>query len=409
MTAQMVSNHPSTLPYSDRFFDDPYPVYAWYRANRPVAPVQFPNSRRPVWWVTRYRDVRAVLEDGRFSSNPLSANDATAAAQLPLADTSDVSAGAIAYSDQPVHGHRRKRAVRVFTARRVEYLRAFIEATSADLLDALASRTEADLIAHFAAPLPIAVITGMLGVPESDQHNFRGWFDTLISTDPDDAARAPAAAAASTEYIQQLIAENRAHPGDDLISSFIGLPEDDAMSDVELLAMVITLLFSGYETTLNLIGTGTLALIEHPAQLELLRTDPSLVDQAVEEMLRYESPATATLWRYPKEDVSFGGTVIPKGDPVLPMLASANRDPDAFPDPDALDIQRGNLQHVALGHGIHVCLGAALARLEARIAFPMLLSRLPDLRLAIPRDDVRFRHSMFARGVRELPITYTAR
>jgi cytochrome P450 len=400
---------PPVAPYSDAFVQDPYPTYAWFREHSPVAQVRYPNTSTDVWWVTRHADVKRILANPKlFSSDPQHANAATAEASLPFFDKSELILGGVAFADPPLHTHRRKLIGKTFSPRRVEAMRQTVEQVTAELLSVMADGSgAAELMDTFAKPLPVRVIAGQLGVPASDHQYFRRWLDLMISTDPDEFAQAPVAVGEMVSYLSELAATKRAHPGDDLVSDFVGTSDgDNGFTDVELLGIVFALLVAGYETSSNLIGNGTVALLEHPAQLAQLRGQPDLIGPAMEEMLRYDSPSTSVVWRFPTEDVEIAGVAIPSGDPVLPLISSANRDPAAFADPDRFDIARTDLDHVSFGYGPHFCVGAALGRLEVGIALPALLADFPTLSLGVHREELRFRSAFMTRGLLELPVRW---
>jgi cytochrome P450 len=400
---------PPVAPYSDAFVQDPYPTYAWFREHSPVAQVRYPNTSTDVWWVTRHADVKRILANPKlFSSDPQHANAATAEASLPFFDKSELILGGVAFADPPLHTHRRKLIGKTFSPRRVEAMRQTVEQVTAELLSVMADGSgAAELMDTFAKPLPVRVIAGQLGVPASDHQYFRRWLDLMISTDPDEFAQAPVAVGEMVSYLSELAATKRAHPGDDLVSDFVGTSDgDNGFTDVELLGIVFALLVAGYETSSNLIGNGIVALLDHPAQLTKLRSQPALIGPALEEMLRYDSPSTSVVWRFPTEDVEIAGVPIPSGDPVLPLISSANRDPAAFADPDGFDIGRTDLDHVSFGYGPHFCVGAALGRLEVGIALPALLDSFPTLSLGVHRAELRFRSAFMTRGLLELPVRW---
>jgi cytochrome P450 len=400
---------PPVAPYTEAFVQDPYPTYAWFREHAPVTQVRYPNTSTDVWWVTRHADVKRILANPKlFSSDPQHANAATTEASLPFFDKSELILGGVAFADPPLHTHRRKLIGRTFSPRRVEAMRRTVEHVTTELLTAMADRSgAADLMDTFAKPMPVRVIAGQLGVPASDHQYFRRWLDLMISTDPDEFAQAPTAVGEMVGYLSELVAAKRARPGDDLVSEFTGASDGgDGFTEVELLGIVFALLVAGYETSSNLIGNGTVALLEHPAQLAKLCRQPALIGSALEEMLRYDSPSTSVVWRFPTENVDVAGVAIPAGDPVLPLISAANRDPEAFTDPDGFDIARTDLDHVSFGYGPHFCVGAALGRLEASIALPALLARFPDLSLGVPRDELRFRSAFMTRGLLQLPVQW---
>ena len=313
-------------------------------------------------------------------------------------------------SDPPDHERLRKLVNKAFTARRVERLRPRITAITARLLEDMPAhggrkvQPEVDLLASFAFPLPITVICELLGIPVGDRDDFRTWSATIVSN-----AAAPevfqAHTTAMVRYFMALLAAKRREPGDDLLSALIAArDEEDSLSENELVSMAFLLLVAGHETTVNLIASGVLALLLNPAELARLRAEPALIDGAVEELLRYVSPVNHTTFRCAAEPVEIGGVRISRYDPVLIALSGANRDPARFGDPDRLDLGRDSAGHLAFGHGIHYCLGAPLARLEAEIAISALLTRFGSISLAVPAASLRWRPSTLIHGLESLPV-----
>ena len=288
-------------------------------------------------------------------------------------------------------------------------MRGRIEALTHDLLDRVRGRDGMDLIRDYALPLPTTIIAEMLGIPEADRHGFHRWSNRIVASSSSATGRLMSIPTIwkFMRYIRKLIAARQAAPGDDLLSALVRAKEaGDALSAEELLAMVFLLLVAGHETTVNLIGNGALALMEHPDQMEKLRNNPSLLRTAVEEMLRFHSPVETATERYALTDVAVAGTTIPRGAVVLAAIASANRDERQFPNPDALDVTREPNRHLAFGLGIHFCLGASLARLEGQIAIRNLLDRAPSLRLAVAPGALRWRRGLVLRGLEALPVTF---
>jgi cytochrome P450 len=301
---------------------------------------------------------------------------------------------------------------KAFTPGRVAGLRPRIEAITASLLDAMAGGGSGgdpgdgvvDLITAFAFPLPMTVICELLGIPDGDREEFKTWSQVILSSTAT-FEEYRAAGGAMYAYFTRLLADKRAAPADDLLSALITARDSgDSLDEPELLAMIFLLLVAGHETTVNLIATGTLALLTHPSELSRLRSDPALLPGAVEELLRYANPLNHATDRYAPEPLEVGGVTIPAGEPVLVVTSSANRDPDRFPDPDRLDLGRDASGHVAFGHGIHYCVGAPLARLEGEIAFGALLSRFPGLSLAVDPAALRWRPSSLIHGLERLPV-----
>jgi cytochrome P450 len=311
--------------------------------------------------------------------------------------------------DPPDHTRLRRLVSKAFTPRMVEQLRPRVQAIADSLLDSVAGRGEMDLIDEYAFPLPITVIAEMLGIPAADRDRFRQWSDALVAAVPPQPAGPAAveAAEALRRYLERLFEERRRVPAEDLITGLVQVEEaGDKLSEQELQGMVYLLLVAGYETTVNLIGSGTLALLEHPDQLAKLRNAPALLPAAVEELLRFCSPVATSTVRYAAADIAVREVIIPKGDMVFVVIAAANRDPARFLSPDVLDITRADNKHLAFGHGIHYCLGGPLARLEGEIALGTLLRRMPGLRLGVAPEALTWRPNLVLRGLVKLPVVF---
>jgi len=306
--------------------------------------------------------------------------------------------------------HTRLRALvhKAFTPRLIEQMRGEIQVLTDELLDAAEPRGSMDLIADFALPLPLTIIGRILGVPAKDNNKFHRWTKTLLSagTNPNYVVFIPTTMR-FMGYLKKLIKERRAHPKDDLITALVQAKDgSDKLSGDEVLAMIFLLLVAGHETTVNLIGSGSLALLEHPDQLEKLRCEPAIIKPAIEELLRFVCPVEMATERYAREDITIAGTTIPRGELVLAVIGSANRDADYFDNPDSLDVTRENNKHLAFGLGAHYCLGAPLSRLEGQIALSTLVRRMPNLRLSIAPDQIRWRGGIILRGLEELPVSF---
>jgi cytochrome P450 len=381
---------------------DPYAVYARLREAGPVHRIAGTDGL-PAWLVTRYDDVRQALADPRLS---LDKRNAAPGGYRGMALPPALDANLL-NMDPPDHTRIRRLVSQAFTPRRVAQLREPIRKTADQLLDAIAPYGRADLIASYAAPLPINVICDLLGVAPEDRRDFRAWTDALVAPDPAEPSRAKEAVGAMLAFFTELIARKRAEPADDLLSALIAVrDEEDRLSEDELMSLAFLILFAGYENTVHLIGNATLALLSHSGQLAALRADPGRLGGAVEELARYDGPVPLAIRRFPTEDITVGGVTIPAGETVLLSLAAAHRDPHRFTDPDRLDIGRDSTGHLALGHGIHYCLGAPLARMETEIALAALLERFPRLELDVPYGELRWRPSMRARGLLTLPVRY---
>ncbi|MEW6474055.1 MAG: cytochrome P450 [Actinomycetota bacterium] len=387
--------------------DDPYRRYAEARREAPVRPVVLADGR-PAWIVTGYDEARQALLDPRLAKNIGKA----------LAVRPDIVAAGFAHplfahhmlsADGDDHSRLRRLASGGFSASRMAALRPRVQAIVDGLLDDLErvpAGESVDLVAAFTLPLPMTVISEMLGVPVEDRPRVRAWFDAVFATpiSPAGDAEARAAADAIYAYLGDLVAAKRAEPADDLISVLSASVDGDRLDEEELLSTAWLLIIAGHDTTVNLIGNGLVALFRHPDQLARLRSDLSLVPAAVEEFLRYDGPVQHTTFRMTTEPVTIGGVEIPAHEQVLVVVAAANRDPDHFAEPDRLDIGRTDNRHVAFGHGLHFCLGAPLARLEGEIAFRSLLQRFPALRPAVPLDEFHWTYRVVLRGLDGLPV-----
>ncbi|NJN17830.1 MAG: cytochrome P450 [Oscillochloris sp.] len=311
-------------------------------------------------------------------------------------------------TDRPDHTRLRALVSRAFTSRHIQALAPRIQAIADQLIAAFATQAEIDLIDAFAFPLPIIVICELLGVPVEDRASFRRWSHAFIGI-ADQAYAYGQSLTEFVQYISRMIAERRANPRNDLISSLVHAEEQgDRLSEQELFSMIALLIVAGHETTVNLIGNGMAALLQHPDQAALLQREPALIDAAIEEFLRYAGPVEMATMRYAAEDVQIEGIMIRCGTPVVVVLAAANRDPAAFADAAALDITRDARKHVGFGYGVHYCLGAPLARLEAAIAFNTLLARLPGLQLAVPANQLQYNEGTIVRGLIRLPVRWQA-
>lgn len=405
-----MSQPPRVDLFDPSFKADPYPTYARLRSSAPVYRAALPDGRG-VWLITRYDDVLAVLKDQRFVKDWRGALTPEQLAQVPpIPEVMKPLSQNMLDTDPPDHERLRALVSKAFTPRLIERLRPRVQAISDGLLDAVQDRGEMDLIDDYAFPLPITVIAELLGVPAEDRNNFREWSDAAVSGNASQEYMEQILIPhmqAFTDYLRALFEEKRSNPKDDLVSALVRAEEaGDRLSEDELLGMVFLLLVAGHETTVNLIGNGVLALLQHPDQLRKLKEDPSLIKPAVEELLRYDGPVETSTERFAREDVEIGGQVIPRGEMVLVVLAAADHDPERFPDPDELDITRTDNRHLAFGKGIHHCLGAPLARMEGQIAISTLLRRMPNLRLKGSPESLSWRPGMILRGLRGLPVEF---
>ncbi|MDX2600129.1 cytochrome P450 [Streptomyces caniscabiei] len=385
--------------YGPGFTENPHPVYAALRARGPVHRVRLPkhDAHHEVWLVVGYEEARAALADPRLSK------DAAKAGRTFLDE--ELIGKYLLIADPPQHTRLRRLIAREFTGRRVERLRPRVQEITDSLLDAMLPRGRADLVESFAYPLPLTVICELLGVPELDRAAFRKLSTEAVA--PTSGESEYAAFVQLAAYLEQLVEDKRcAPPADDLLSALIRTTDEDGdrLSPAELRGMAFILLIAGHETTVNLITGAVHALLTHPGQLAEVRADMSLVDAVVEETLRHEGPVENATFRFAAEPVEIGGTVVPAGDAVMVGLAAADRDGARYPGLDRFDIHRDARGHLAFGHGIHFCLGAPLARMEAGVALRALLRRCPEL--ASDGSPGEWLPGMLIRGVRSLPVRW---
>jgi cytochrome P450 len=397
---------------SPRFKANPHPFYARLCEEAPVWRTTLPD-RRTAWFVTRYEDVAGVLKDDAFAKDPLNAQDPKQRAEGPWVPGFLKPLGRNMLDlDDPDRRRLRTLVSKAFTPRLIERLRGRIEAICQGLLDAMDRKARAELIRDYALPLPATVIAELLGVPAGDHRKFHRWSNRIVSVSSDrDVWRALPAAVAFIRYLRKMSERRRSSPEDDLISALVQAEEaGDKLSQDELLAMSFLLLVAGHETTVNLIASGTLALIEHPEQLEKLKANPQLIKPAVEELLRYTSPVEIATERHARRDLEVSDTRVPRGELVFGVLGSANRDEQYFDDPAVLDLGRDPNKHLAFGRGgVHHFLGAPLARLEGQIALTALLQRFPGIDLAMTSESLRWRRGLFLRGLERLPVELGSR
>lgn len=405
-----MNNLPVVNIASREFKADPYPFYARLRAEAPVYRTVLPD-KQPAWLITRYDDVLMVLKDDqRFVKSPYNAKSPEQIKKLPWVPAMfrplDSNILGIDWDD-----HKRLRGLihQAFTPRMIEQMQGRVERLAQELMDAAERRGRMDLIRDYALPVPLTIISEILGIPAKDQGKFHRWSKGLISVSSTGSILlAIPYGMAMMRYLRRAFRERRKSSqlnDTDLIAALVRAEEaGDRLNEGELLAMVFILLIAGHETTVNLIGSGMLALLEHPDQMDRLRRNPELIKNAIEELLRYVSPVETATERYAREDVTLHGVTIPKGDMVLAVIASANRDEQHFPDADRLDITRESTKPLAFGQGVHYCVGAPLARLEGRIAIGALVERWPELRLAAAPSTLRWRSGLTVRGLESLPV-----
>jgi cytochrome P450 len=393
-------------PFAPGMLANPYDMYRALREHDPI----HRSEMMEAWVLTRYDDIDAVLTDNRFSADRTRARTRFAEMMAqrqeefgPFSRTQTMLT-----SDPPEHTRLRRLVSKAFTPRAVENLRPRIQDIVEYLLAEAGKKGEFDMVHELAYPLPVIVIAEMLGVPPEDRHRFKEWSDKIVATlsgpftPPEVLEAGRVAVEELAEYVGEVISERRLEPREDLISGLIAAEEGgQVLSEEEIFATCILLLVAGNETTTHLISNGMLALFRNPDQIDRLRNDLSLMPSAVEEFLRFTGPVHGT-GRVPKEDIEIAGHVFHEGEMVFTLLAAGNRDPSHYLDPEKLDVGRNPTDHLALGDGIHFCLGAPLARAEAQIAIGTLLDRFPKLRLL--DEDPEWGGTFIIRGVKQLNV-----
>ncbi|MET8442791.1 cytochrome P450 [Streptomyces sp. NPDC004981] len=383
------------------FLQDPYPTYAAMRSACPVQAVASGSGGRLSYLVTGYAEAREALADARLSKD----TSAFFAGKESKRRLHPAVAHNMLSSDPPEHTRLRKLVTKAFTTGAVAELRPFIARVTDDLLDQWPVGEPFDFVTGLAVPLPVIVICELLGVPDEDRPDIQRWSGELFAAGQPEVI--DAASHSLADYMTDLIAAKRRHPGNSLLDRLISARDGhDRLSEEELVSLAVLLLVAGHETTTNFLGNATLSLLQHPAELDRLRQNPNDIPAVLDELLRFDSPVSTATFRYTTEAITLGGTDIPAGAPVLVALGAANRDPERFPSPDQLDANRDAAGHLAFGHGIHRCVGAPLAKAEAEIALRAVLTRFPGLRLAVPPDQLQWRHARLVRGLASLPVLY---
>lgn len=376
---------------------NPYPIYRALRAQNPVVWVDEGQSGEGWWLVTQYDLADAILKDPRVWKD---------ASRMGFQNEDSFFGNSMLFQDPPKHTRLRSLVNRAFTPRLISRLEPRIIAIVDGLLDHIGEQKDVDFMSAFAMPLPVTVIAEVLGIPVEDRQQFREWSRLIIGTDDEPVEESIKATKQLGGYFDELIRRRRKAPGEDLLSDLTALQEaGDRLSHQELLGMCVLLLVAGHETTVNLMGNGLYALLQNPGQLGRLRQDPALIESAVEEMLRYDAPVQWGTFRFAGESISIGGCDIGAGQTVVVALSAANRDPAQFADPDTFDVSRSPNRHLSFGMGIHFCLGAPLARLEARVSWSRLLPRFGQIDL---NGTPRRRPNVAFRGFDSLPTRFFA-
>jgi cytochrome P450 len=399
--------------YSHDFRRTTHETYARMREESPVHRQPGLDGETPIWFVTRYDDVVALLTDNeRFVLDPKFAlTPAELEAHVAEVAADERASENLLARDGEDHRRLRRLVTRAFTPRIVEQLRPRIQQIADDLIDVIEARGSMELVDDFAFPLPITVIAELLGIPVEDRERFRVWSTNVVmpAFTPEELELARSRADEFIAYLEDLFARRRGDPADDLVSALLQAEDGgDTLSENELYSMVVLLIVAGHETTVSLITTAVHTLLTYPGQLAALQADPALMASAVEELVRFDSPVERTITRWVAADTELRGQPLRRGDLVIAVVGSANRDAERFADPDTLDLARADNKHVGFGRGPHYCLGAPLARLETEIALETLFRRLPNLRLAIATDDLYWRPIPLFRSLASLPLEWDA-
>jgi cytochrome P450 len=400
---------------AEDFMQNPFVLFARLRNERAPREVVMPHGVK-VWMVTRYDDVRTLLTDPRVSKDGRRMDEMFLRHSANPVQQDDEPGGSTGFdddlsahmmnSDPPRHTRLRKLVSKAFTAHRMESLRPRMEELADDLLDAMADRTEVDLISAYAMPLPITLVFDLLGIPHRDREMFWEWATKLVGAghDPEEVAEA---SRQLTEYANSLIDAKREHPDDALVSALVRVTDEDGdrLTQSELVAMIFLLVIAGSETPANQLGNAVYHLLTNPDELAKLRADLSLMPAAVDELMRFDGGVGTASFRFSAADIPLGDVVIPAGEVIVLSLSSANRDSAHFPDADRLDLNRHPVGGLPFGHGIHYCIGAPLARLTMQVGLSRLITRYLDLRLAAPTEHLRWKNSTLVHGLVALPVS----
>ncbi|ANE85789.1 MULTISPECIES: cytochrome P450 family protein [Bacillus] len=393
---------------SAQFKEDAYEIYKESRKKQPILFVNQVEIGKE-WLITRYEDALPLLKDNRLKKDWTNVFSQDIKNMYLSVDNSDHLTTHMLNSDPPNHSRLRSLVQKAFTPKMIAQLDKRIERIADDLISDIERKGTLNLVDDYSFPLPIIVISEMLGIPKEDQAKFRIWSHAVIASPetPEEIKETEKQLSEFITYLQYLVDIKRKEPKEDLVSALIlAESEGHKLSARELYSMIMLLIVAGHETTVNLITNTVLALLENPNQLQLLKDNPKLIDSAIEEGLRYYSPVEVTTARWAAEPFQIHDRTIEKGDMVVIALASANRDETVFENPEVFDITRENNRHIAFGHGSHFCLGAPLARLEAKIAITTLFNRMPELQIKGNREEIKWQGNYLMRSLEELPLTF---
>lgn len=400
----MNRKHPMKLSTAE-FNKNAHLHFAWMRQEAPVYKAKL-TPLKSVYLISRYDDVAMALKDSRFVKDMSNAKTASGRANIWLPKTFRPLLHNMLNRDEPDHRRLRNLVHKAFTPRMIANLNGRIEKITHTLLDKMPQNEPVDLIKSFALPLPVTVIAEMIGVPEEDHYRFSQWSSAIaVAPTAVNLIKAIPAVTNFLRYARQLAEKRRREPQDDLMTALVQAEDEgERFTEDELVGMVFLLVIAGHETTVNLIANGMLALFDNPEQLALLKSNYGLMETAVEELLRYDGPLQTTEACFAAEPITMHGVDFPQGAMVFPAIMSANRDETVFENADQLDITRSPNKHLAFGHGIHYCLGAPLARLEAKIAFCALLERFPNIKLGVEREDLKYAAMPMLHRLEQLPV-----
>ncbi|MDY0849340.1 cytochrome P450 [Bacillus thuringiensis] len=393
---------------SAQFKEDAYEIYKESRKKQPILFVNQVEIGKE-WLITRYEDALPLLKDNRLKKDWTNVFSQDIKNMYLSVDNSDHLTTHMLNSDPPNHSRLRSLVQKAFTPKMIAQLDGRIQRIADDLISDIERKGTLKLVDDYSFPLPIIVISEMLGIPKEDQAKFRIWSHAVIASPetPEEIKETEKQLSEFITYLQYLVDIKRKEPKEDLVSALIlAESEGHKLSARELYSMIMLLIVAGHETTVNLITNTVLALLENPNQLQLLKDNPKLIDSAIEEGLRYYSPVEVTTARWAAEPFQIHDRTIEKGDMVVSALASANRDETVFENPEVFDITRENNRHIAFGHGSHFCLGAPLARLEAKIAITTLFNRMPELQIKGNREEIKWQGNYLIRSLEELPLTF---
>lgn len=401
--------------YGQAFYQRAHEIFAQMRREDPVFQQPGLDGKTAIWFVTRYAEVDQVLrDDRRFVRDPALALSPETVEKFFEGSDPQVMAmtnNHMLNKDGEDHHRLRMLVSKAFTRPVIQRMRPRIHEIAQELLDGVQGRGQMELVSEYAFPLPIIVIAELLGIPSQDRDKFRAWSNAVVTPALTEEAQQESARLLRefVAYMQDLVSKRRENPGDDLLSGLIQAEEQgDRLNESELFSMLTLLIVAGHETTVTLIGNAVLALLRNPAQLQTVIDQPEAMVQAVEELLRYDSPVERALTRWMVEDVELAGQQMQRGDLIIAVLGSANRDEKRFEDPTGLDLARQPNPHLAFGKGAHYCLGAPLARLEAEIALNALFNHFPDLKLDIAPEELAWREVPLFRSLKQLPVRWTA-